>query len=175
MDNGRKARLTLAELALFGVLGALTFGAKFAMAALPNIEPVSLLVMLFAVTFGWKALYPVCVYVLLEFLVFGVSLWSIPYLYVWPLLAAAACLLREMTHPLAWALVSGAFGLCFGALCALIYLFMGGVTAAIAWWIEGIPFDLLHCAGNFVLTLVLFCPLRRLLERLYAAMRRRVE
>ena len=34
---------------LFGMLGALTFALQVAMAALPNIEPVSLLVMLFAV------------------------------------------------------------------------------------------------------------------------------
>jgi len=45
------------EVALFGMLGALTFGAKVVMMALPNIEPVSLLVMLFAVTFGKKALF----------------------------------------------------------------------------------------------------------------------
>ncbi len=49
----RKTTLTLRQVALFGVLGALTFGAKVAMSGLPNIEPVSLMVMLFAVVFGW--------------------------------------------------------------------------------------------------------------------------
>ena len=53
------------------MLGALTFGMKVAMAGLPNIEPVSLMVMLFAVVFGWKALYPVYLYVLLEVLLFA--------------------------------------------------------------------------------------------------------
>ena len=43
------------KLALYAVLGALTFGAKFAMSGLPNIEPVSLMVMLFAVVFGAQA------------------------------------------------------------------------------------------------------------------------
>ena len=41
-------KLTLRQIALFGVLGALTFGLKVAMSLLPNIEPVSLMVMLFA-------------------------------------------------------------------------------------------------------------------------------
>ena len=40
------------------MLGALTFGAKVAMSSLPNIEPVSLMVMLFAVVFGKKGRYP---------------------------------------------------------------------------------------------------------------------
>ena len=160
-------RATTREVALFGVLGGLTFAAKVAMMALPNIEPTSLMVMLFAVTFGRKALYPIYVYVLLEFILNGLHLWSINYLYVWLVLAVGAWLLREMTSPLGWALLSGVFGLLFGALCAPVYLFVGGPAYALSWWISGVPFDLLHCSGNFVIALVLFVPLRRLMERLY--------
>lgn len=164
--NGR-AGLTLADAALFAILGALTFGLKMVMALLPNIEPVSLMVMLFAVTFGWKAVYPIYVYAVLEFLVHGFHLWSVSYLYIWLILAAAAWALRGMTHPLGWALVSGVFGLLFGALCAPVYLFVGGWSHAVSWWISGIPYDILHCGGNFVIALTLFAPLRRLLEKLY--------
>ena len=60
-------RITTKEMALFGVMGGLTFGAKVVMMGLPNIEPVSLMVMLFAVTFGKKSVYPIYTYVLLEF------------------------------------------------------------------------------------------------------------
>lgn len=101
-----------------------------------------------------------------EFILYGLSLWSINYLHIWLILAAAAWLLRKMTHPLGWALLSGGFGLLFGALCAPVYLFVGGPALAVSWWVSGIPFDLLHCAGNFVIALVLFVPLRRLMGRL---------
>ena len=158
--------LRAGEVALFGILGGLTFAAKVAMMALPNIEPTSLMVMLFGVCFGKKAAYPIYVYVLLELVLHGVHLWSINYLYVWIILAAAARLLRDMTHPLGWALLSGAFGLLFGLLCAPVYLAVGGPAFALSWWISGIPFDLLHCGGNFVMALVLFVPLRRLMEGL---------
>ena len=166
-------RVSTGEVALFGVLGGLTFAAKVAMMALPNIEPTSLMVMLFAVTFGRKALYPIYVYVLLEFILNGLHLWSINYLYVWLVLAVGAWLLRRMTHPLGWALLSGAFGLLFGALCAPVYLFVGGPAYALSWWISGIPFDLLHCGGNFVIALVLFVPMRRLMEVLYRNMQQK--
>lgn len=152
------------------MLGALTFGLKVAMAPLPNIEPTSLMVMLFAVTFGRKALYPIYVYVALEFLLYGFNLWSINYLYIWLVLAIAAWCLRKMTNPVGWALVSGVFGLLFGLLCAPVYLFVGGWGYALAWWASGIPYDLLHCGGNFVIALILFNPLRRLLARLYGAL-----
>lgn len=165
MDN---RKITLRQIALFGVLGALTFGAKVAMSALPNIEPVSLLVMLFAVVFGRRCLYPIYLYVMLEILFYGIQLWNINYLYVWAILALAAWLMRRTRHPLAWALLSGVFGLLFGALCAPVYLFSGGLGFAVSWWISGIPYDIAHCAGNFLIALVLFVPLRKLLERLYA-------
>ena len=155
------------EVALFGVLGGLTFAAKVAMMALPNIEPVSLLVMVFAVTFGKKALYPIYVYVLLEFALFGFGLWSAAYVYVWALLALVAWALRRMTAPLGWAVLAAAFGLFFGLLCTPVYVMSGGPAFALSWWLSGIPFDLMHCAGNFIMALLLFNPLRRLTQRLY--------
>ena len=163
-----KKVLSLRQIALFGVLGALTFGAKVAMSALPNIEPVSLMVMLFAVVFGWKALYPVYLYVLMEVMLYGINLWNINYLYVWTLLAVAAILLRRLHNPIWWALLSGVFGMAFGLLCSPVYIAIGGVDYALRWWLAGIPFDIPHAIGNFVIALVLFAPLRRLLERLYA-------
>ena len=166
------AKLTIRELALFSVLGALTFGAKYVMAFLPNIEPVSLMVMLFAVVFGKKGLYPVYLYVAMEILFYGLGLWNINYLYVWAVLAVAAYLLRKMESPLGWAMVSGVFGLLFGALCGIVDIFIGGFPYAVAKWISGIPFDIMHCAGNFAIALLLFKPMRQLTERLYRKMQR---
>ena len=157
---------------LFAVLGAMTFAAKYVMSFLPNIEPVSLMVMLFAVVFGWKWVYPVYLYVVMEILFYGISLWNINYLYIWAVLAVAACFLRNMRHPLAWAILSGTFGLLFGALCGIVDIFIGGFGYALAKWVSGIPFDIAHCAGNFVIALVLFVPMRNLLEKQYAKMRK---
>ena len=154
------------ELALFGLLGAMTFAAKMAMAQFPNIEPVSLLVMLLAVCYGWRGLYAVYLYVFLEFAVWGLGLWSFCYLYVWLVLFSLARALRRMESPLGWAALSGCFGLLFGALCALVYWIAGGWASAGSWWIAGIPMDITHGAGNFVIALVLFKPLRRCLSDL---------
>ena len=161
-------RLTVRELVLFGILGAMTFAAKYAMSLLPNIEPVSLMVMLFAVVFGWKWVYPVYLYVVMEVLFYGISLWNINYLYIWAVLAIAASCLRKMDSALGWAMLSGVFGLAFGALCGIVDIFIGGIGYAVTKWVSGIPFDITHCIGNFVIALVLFKPLRQLMEKLYA-------
>ena len=160
-------KITVREITLFGVLGALTFAAKYVMAFLPNIEPVSLMVMLFAVTFGKKALYPIFLYVAMEILFYGLGTWNVMYLYIWPCLGILASGLREMKSPLGWAVLSGAFGLMFGAMCMPVDIVIGDFAYAAAKWVSGIPFDVAHCAGNFVIALVLFKPMRKLLQKLY--------
>ena len=159
-------KITVREITLFGVLGAMTFAAKYVMAFLPNIEPVSLLVMLFAVTFGKKALYPIFLYVAMEILFYGLGTWNVMYLYIWPCLGILAYGLREMKSPLGWAVLSGVFGLMFGALCMPVDMVIGGPGYALSKWISGIPFDIAHCIGNFAMALILFSPMRTLMEKM---------
>ena len=162
-----KTLITVRDIALFGVLGGLTFAAKLVMSGLPNIEPVSLMVMLFAVTFGKKCIYPIFVYVAMEILVYGINLWNIYYLYVWLILALAAYCMRKQQERLPWAILSAVFGLMFGALCGITDIFIFGFGAAVGKWISGIMFDVIHCVANFVIALLLFNPLRNLMHKLY--------
>ena len=147
-------------------LGVLMFVLKMAMAGLPNIEPVSLLVMVYTVTLGKWALVPIYIYAFMENIIWGINTWSVCYLYVWLVLVLASWLLRRMESTLGWAVLCGAYGLCFGIFCAPVYWIIGGWSYALSWWVSGIPFDALHCAGNFVMALALFTPLRKLLELL---------
>ena len=163
----KKTAFTAREIAVLGLLSALMYGAKIVMVPLPNIEPVSLLIIVYTSVLGRKAFVPLYIYVMLEIVTFGFGYWSACYLYVWAVLALGAYLLRKMESPLGWAVLSGVFGLCFGALCSLAYWIAGGWAFALSWWISGIPFDLLHGAGNFVMALVLFKPCRMILSRLY--------
>ena len=97
----------------------------------------------------------------------GVNLCAINYLYICVILAGAAWLLRGMTNPFGWAMLSGVFGLLFGLLCAPVDVEVVGPMYAFSWWMIGIAFDIIHCGANFIMALVLFAPLRKILERLY--------
>ena len=172
MKLHKKTKLALTEIALFGMLGAMTFAAKVAMAGLPNLEPVSLFVMLFAVVFGIKCMYPIYLYVLMEILLYGINLWNINYLYIWLLLALAAMAMKRLKNPVWFALLSGLFGLAFGFLCTPVYWVLNGWEYALRWWALGVGFDITHAIGNFVIALMLFYPLRKLLEKLYLKLRK---
>ena len=86
------------NLAVLGLLAAVLYAAKLAMAWMPNIEPVSLLVMVYISVLGWRALLPIYAYILLEITTWGFGYWSACYLYVWLILAAAARLLRRVAR-----------------------------------------------------------------------------
>ncbi|MGM9522425.1 MAG: hypothetical protein ACI3VB_08105 [Oscillospiraceae bacterium] len=158
-------RLSVRELVTLSLIAAIMIALKEAMSGLPNIEPVSLILIACALVYGVKSLYVAIVFVLVEILIYGLGLWTITYFYIWPMLTVVTLLLRNMKGRLLWALVSGLYGLFFGALCSVPYLFIGGVKMAFSYWASGIPFDILHCAGNFALALVLLDPCVRILRR----------
>lgn len=163
---GNKPRIGVRELVVLSLMAAMMLAGQVAMAALPNIEPVTVILMACALVFGWKTLYPLYVFVLLEGLIYGFSIWFFNYLYVWLVLVAATVLLRKAGSRVFFAVLGGVFGLLFGALCAVPYFFVGGWAAGFAYWVSGIPFDLIHCVSNAVLVFFLLPPLEKLLRRL---------
>lgn len=154
------------DIVIVGLMSALLISVQVALSFLPNIEMVSLLIILSALIYGWKTLYIIYIFVFAEGLIYGFGMWWICYLYVWTILMLITMLFKKNRSPFFWAVVAGAFGLGFGALCSIPYLFIGGISAAIANFISGIPFDVPHCIGNYVITLVLFKPLYILLDRI---------
>lgn len=152
-------KMKLREMVLLALIGAMMMATQVALAALPNIHLVAVFVILAALLFGWKSLFSVYIFVILEGLIYGFSMWFINYLYVWTVLAVIAVLFCQNRSRWFWSAMAGIFGLLFGALCAIPYFFVGGWAAAFSYWVAGIPFDLIHCVSNAVLTFTLLMPL----------------
>lgn len=168
MKVGRKFKNTTYDIAMIGMAIALIEVCKTAMMGLPNIELTSFWIIMFTIFFGSRIFFVIPVFILIEGCMFGFGIWWVMYLYAWPLLALLAWIFRKQEHVLFWAVLSGVFGLFFGALCAIPYVvngsFSGGIRsglyAGFTWWVAGIPYDLLHCMSNFVLMLVLYRPVK---------------
>lgn len=156
----------LRELTGFALFAALLVISKEVMRFLPNIEPVTLLLLLAAERYGYKALCPTYVFVLVEGLLYGFHFWFFSYLYVWAIWVAAVAALRRFSHPLLWTILAGIYSLLFGALCSLPYWITGGAAAAVSWIISGLSFDLIHAAGNLVIVGVLYFPLKSALQKI---------
>jgi energy-coupling factor transport system substrate-specific component len=165
--NSPSRSISARELAVTALLAAILLAAQVALSFLPNIELVSLLLILYAICFPLRQALMACwVFVLLEGLLYGFGSWWVMYLYIWPLLVLLARQLQRHPSSISAALLSGGFGLSFGALCAIPYALTGGFAYGISWWISGIPFDIAHCLGNAAAALVLFRPLLKVFSRL---------
>ena len=159
--------MRIKDIALIGIMSAILITVQVALSFLPNIELVSLLIILYTLVFGRKTLYIIYVFVIVEGMIYGISLWWINYLYIWTLLFFAVMLFRRERSVLLWAILSGFYGLAFGALCAIPNLFLSGLPSAVSYWIAGIPFDIAHCISNFIITLLLFHPLYHVLDGIH--------
>lgn len=156
--------------ALSGILGAILLVSQIALAPLPNIEIVSVLVVLFTLVLGKYVAYTLSVFILLEGLVYGFGLWWFSYLYIWTILAILTFFFRKMESRLGWALLCGFYGLLFGTLTSFPTFILSGFAVGVAYILSGIPFDLIHAAANFLLAFLLLPVLRKLLEKLTQAL-----
>ncbi len=172
-------RISIKNITLIGMLSSILFALQYILQGIPNVELVSLLILVYTCVLKRKTLYIIAVFVLLEGFFYGFGIWFIGYLYIWFLLYVIARLLCKNhapleIHPLTWALASGAFGLGFGASFALISFFLGlasggisgGLTSAFGYWVSGITFDLIHGISNFLVALFLFRPSYKVLNML---------
>lgn len=159
-------RIRTLELVTFALLGAVLVVAQIALAFLPNVEIVSLLVYVYAQVFRKKALIPIYIFVLAEGLIYGFTIWWITYLYVWAVLAVVTMVIDRKGNTIVCATVISLFGLSFGMLCAIPTFLIGGPGAGWSFFVAGIPFDMAHFAGNLAAALVLYYPLYSVLSRL---------
>ena len=169
MKSGSKAK----DVAIVGLVIAVIEAAKLALAQLPNIELTSFFIIIFTLYFGKKIFIAIPAFILIEVMIFGFNLmWVLAYVYVWPILFLLTLLFSRFKSAFAMSILSGFFGLGFGFLCSFPYLFIStsqnpdaGLASAITYWIAGIPFDLIHGISNFIIMLVLFAPVSRVLEK----------
>lgn len=166
MKAGNKASVNVREITELAVICAIMVGGKEAMNALPNIHPVMLLILLCVRVYGIKALYPVTGFVVIESLLYGLSIWTISYLYIWPMAALIALPFRNESSKLFWGIYAAIFGFLFGPLSAIITLALSGWRAAVAYWVAGIPYDIIHCISNFIIVYFLLTPLYNLVIKI---------
>ena len=154
----------LKMLILSAVFGALLIAIQVVMGFLPNIELVTTLLLVFAAVCKGYTFVSVYVFVLAEGLIYGFNLWWLGYLYIWLIPTVMGILMRNIKNPIFHAVFSAIFGLMFGILMSPPDLLLGK-HEALAYIIAGIPFDIMHCISNGILTALLYLPLKTVLEK----------
>ena len=88
-------KLSVKEMVLFSMLTTVLLVAQVALSSIPNVEIVSLLVILYTLLLKKKTLYIIYIFAILEGLLYGFGLWWLMYLYVWTVLWGITMLFQK--------------------------------------------------------------------------------
>lgn len=167
--NGKLATIFVARVALIAAL--LTVG-KMAFAAVPNVEVVTVLIIVYGATLGLPyALTATLIFCTVEMAIWPPHTWVLLYYIYWPALALVSSLALRRNNVLwatIFAVVIGVVGsFLFGLLSACVdTLFcVGNLTPEdlrkywIAYYLRGVYFDVVHMISNGIIVGVLFAPL----------------
>ena len=176
-DRRRRAALTVRELVVFAMLGALMSVFDIVMNVVPNVHLGGVLIVTYTAVYRWKALFPVYVYVFLIGLLEGFGAWWLAYLYIWPILWAMAMLIPRRTPvwlaTILYSLVCALHGFGFGLLWIPSQMLFMSYTldqAMLVWAAGFFTADVPHGIGNLVgSTLIL--PLVKLIRKLDRGLR----
>lgn len=171
-------------IAISAMYAAFLVGGKEALAALPNVEIVTLFVAICAFCWGIAVVLPaVNVFIAVDMAIWGVNTWIISYFIYWNLVAVCF-----------WAFSKAHFGkkvvqvVCATALAVVLTIFFGVLTTAVdtlvgftgrgfffdfddvavrfaALYVTGVPFFATHVVCNFALFAAAFLPLVQLNEK----------
>ncbi|MBQ7971875.1 MAG: hypothetical protein IJ291_00260 [Lachnospiraceae bacterium] len=149
-------KLTIREMALFGMFGGLMYASKVLMEVLPNVHLIGVFVVVLTAIYRQKALYPIYIFVFITGLLNGFNTWWIPYVYIWTVLWGGVMLIPTRMHKVwqtvAYVIVCGAHGFLYGTLYAPFQALAFGLDfqGMIGWIIAGIPFDVIHGVSNLL-------------------------
>lgn len=150
------------EITLIGILAGINIVSRVLLQALPNVKPVTsiiiLSVLLFGLSFGVKL---AVVTTIVSNIFLGMGIWTFFQLLAWIVI----CLLTDVivqiyhkkgTQPNVYIMAIFAFfmGYLFGFIVSLDKLIIGGPTMFILYYLAGLVFDTFHAVGNFVFYLV---------------------
>ncbi len=166
----RRSLLRLRGLLRDALLAAFLVFSKELLAALPNVELVSMLIISYTLVYRMRALVPIYLFVAIEWVLYPQPFYMVMYLYVWAILWGFTMLLPRRILPFpVYMLFGGLYGLAFGLLCAPAQAAFFGLnfSGMLAWIGAGFAFDLLHAVTNFAIC-CLVPPVVLLLQRLEA-------
>lgn len=166
-------KLTVREIVIFGMLGAVIFVSKLFFEFLPNVHIIGVFTVAMTLVYRVKALIPLYIFIFITgfyyaFIVGGILWWG-PYLYIWTILWAVTMLLPKKMpgwlKPIVYSTVCAIHGFCYGAMYAPYQALVFGFdfNKTIAWIISGLPWDAVHGVSNFFLGL-LICPLVKVMS-----------
>ena len=172
-----KKSLWTKDIVLTALAAALLSAGKQALASIPNVEVVTLLIMLYAACFKPQiAFIATGVFIVIECFIWGIHTWVLAYVIHWNFVAFATFLLARVfkfknrfIYFGFTILVTASFGVLTTLIDSIIGAGRTGRSFSLIFtvtYMRGIYFYIVHVVGNAAFNITLFAPMRTLLDKL---------
>ncbi|MFS0751546.1 ECF transporter S component [Oceanobacillus sp. 1P07AA] len=154
------------RLTLLAILSALAVGGRYAFQFLPNVQPVTAIIIVCGILLG--PLSAIIVGILTTFLsnmLLGMGIWTIWQMISWCMIGLISGLIGKYVAktPLWFIVTIGIFaGYLYGFVISLTTYQVTGHF--IPYYVAGLPFDTAHAVGNGVFLLLLYPAIKRLIK-----------
>lgn len=171
MIKPRAYPLTVQRIAVLAMLSAITHVSRLAFGFLPNVQPVTVIVLFICLTFGLVDAWIVSsLSIVLSNLTLGMGPWTVAQVGAYFILLFCTDLIQKgLKRPpsLRGCLYAGMVGYFYGVLVTLFQAPFLGMSwqAAVGYWTAGLPFDTYHALGNSLFYLILAPVLIPLFEK----------
>lgn len=167
----RKGFYHIKSLVLTAFCAALLTGGKMALMLVPNIEIVTLLIMLFAYAFGLRIALPATlIFCTVEGLLFGFNYWLIAYFIHWPTIAIMTALIskfkvsKNYVYIICGVIATAFFGVTTSAIDALFATQASKINYFVMFsviYVRGLLFYVAHVVSNIVFLTIAFPPISK--------------
>lgn len=151
---------------LIALLASILVISKEMFAFLPNFEFVSFLLIVYTNKLTLHTtLFISIIFCFIQVILYGFGLWTPVYFIIWPSFVYMTYILKnKLNNETKIAIYNALFGLTFGFFNSIPY-FMIDLPFGWAGFLRGIPYDLIHCIGNYMIVLLLYEKTNRLLQK----------
>jgi uncharacterized membrane protein len=164
VSNHDSKYFTVRRIALLAVMTALVTVGRlvFALPVLPNIQPMTALLILITLNIGIiDGLVVATLSMLLTNMILGMGPWTVLQIFAFivVILLTALCKIfyryGSFRNRLIFSIWAALTGFIYGLIISFLSFHLYGMSNFVVYYINGLPFDALHAVGNFAFFLIL--------------------
>ncbi|WP_333590014.1 ECF transporter S component [Ligilactobacillus acidipiscis] len=165
----RQAHNSIRKITMLGLLAAICTVLRIIKVPLPNVQPVTDIIMIVTLINGSGAgLVLAILTMLVSNLYLGFGIWTVPQITAYIVCVLTVLLFKKLFFlQKFWWLQLGVatlLGLEYGLIVSLCMVVIGQTPAFIAYYTSGFLFDIYHAAGNLVFYPLIYWPLSKVLQ-----------
>lgn len=161
------------HLTILGLMIAVTQTSRLFFSFIPNVQPVTVILILLTITFGTvDALIVGIGSVFLSNITLGMGPWTFAQIISFSIIILftkifSLCISKVKKPVFFWILFTGMAGILYGIVISIVQAPIYGMTvpSLLGYWLAGVWFDVYHAIGNVVFFLLLYPTLVPLLNK----------